>query len=131
MIKKLINKIVNLEFTRFVIIGVINTITHNIVYIPLVNIIPYILANTIAFIISTCISFFLNCHFTFRTKPTLKKFIVFPISCFPNFIIQSVGVSVLIEFFYIKKEYAAFLASLMAIPVTFFLMRYILKEKNK
>lgn len=124
---RLLNKFFSLEFLRFVFIGIINTLTHNGVYIVLLNFLPYLGANTIAFILSTIISFFLNCYFTFKVKPTLKKFIIFPISCLPNFVIQSTGITILIEYIKISKTYAAFCASIIAIPITFILMRFLIK----
>ncbi len=59
---------------------------------------------------------------------TYQKFIKFPITYIPNIIMQMIGIALLVELFNVKKELSAFLASIIAIPFTFIVMKYILKE---
>lgn len=75
----------------------------------------------------TC-SFFLNCDYNFKVKPTLKKYITFPISGIPTFLMQTVGLSLLIEFININEKVAGFAASLIAIPFSFLIMKIIMKK---
>lgn len=86
----------------------------------------YALAFTLAFVIANITSFFINTYFTFRTKPTLKKFLSFPLTALPNYLISQAGLWLLVEQFNVMAEIAGVLASLLAIPVTYLLTKYIL-----
>ncbi len=128
MICKIKEKFLSRQFIVFVAIGVMNTVNHNIFYLMFLNFFKYFTSNAIAFVLSLIISFVLNSKFTFKVKMTLKNFLMFPISYLPNVILQMTGLVILVETFGIQKEYAAFLASLIAIPFTFLTMKYLLKD---
>jgi putative flippase GtrA len=123
MIKKFINK----SFLYFIIIGIINTINHSLIYLLMLLFTNYIISNLIAFIISMSISYILNSKITFKVKISFKNYLKFPITYLPNIILQFLGLIILVETLNVKEIYAAFLASLIAIPITFITMRYILK----
>ncbi|MGI6324479.1 MAG: GtrA family protein [Bacilli bacterium] len=128
MIKLIKEKFLNKKFITFVIIGIINTLNHNIIYLILLNFLPYYWSNVLAFFGSMTISFVLNSWLTFKVKMTLIKFIKFPISYIPNFISQMLGIVILVEYINTPEKYAAFLASLIAIPLTYLIMQFILKD---
>lgn len=92
-IKRFVNDFINKEdrlynFLRFGTIGIINTIHYYIWYLILLKLkVPYIISHTIAFTLSMVGSYFLNCYFTFKTKPTLLKFIKFPLTTLANYLI--------------------------------------------
>lgn len=128
--EKLNERIMNLEIIRFVIVGGINTFNGIILAMFLGKVLQYQLAFTIGYLISMIISFFLNTYFTYRTKPTWRKFITFPISYIPNFIIQYVSVVVFVEFFQLSKNFAYGIAAIISVPVTYLVMRIILKKES-
>ena len=128
----MINKVKNPHFLKFVIIGIMNTIIHNAVYLTLLYFdVNYLLSNTLAWFISLTFSFFINCYYNFKVKPTIVKFIKFPTTAIPGFLFQMIGVVVLVTILNCPKEISAFLASLVAIPITFTLMKWILKDEAK
>ena len=63
MIKRIKNLFLSKNFIIFVVIGVVNTIVYNALYILGLYIMPYMLSNVVSYIISMTISFFLNCKF--------------------------------------------------------------------
>jgi putative flippase GtrA len=71
-------------------------------------------------------SFFLNAHFTYRTRPTLRKFLLFPLTNAANFVVTTAGAWVLVDLLHLGSRYAPLLASLGAIPVTFLVSRRIM-----
>lgn len=128
MINKYKNIFLTPKFTKFVIVGIINTINHNIIYLTLLNFLNYMAANLIAFIISMIISFFLNCYFTFNIKPTFEKFMVFPLTNLPNLFFQTVGIYIVVEVIKISKEYGALITAIFSIPLTFLMMKLVLEK---
>lgn len=117
---------------RFILIGVFNTLHFWLWYNLFLTLsIGYPVAFTMGFILSMIGSFFLNTYFTFKTKPTWKKFIRFPLTTLPNYVISQVGLWILVEKLGFQKNISGLLASLLAIPVTYFVTKYILTTDDQ
>lgn len=114
---------------RFIFVGGINTIHNYIWYTLFLSIsISYMISFTLAFIISMIGSFFLNCYFTFKTKPTLSKFIKFPLTTLANYCISTVTLYFLVSTLKIQPFIAGLLAPILPIPITFLMTKLLLKE---
>lgn len=114
------------EVVRFGLVGVVNTLTYYAAYLLLVLVLPYLVAHVLAFAVSMTGSFFLNCRFTYRTRPTWRKFLLYPLTVAANFVITTVGVAVLVELVGVGERPAPLLAALAAIPLTFLATRAVL-----
>ncbi|OCA85166.1 GtrA family protein [Pseudobacillus wudalianchiensis] len=120
------------EFIRFVIIGGINTFNYYAVYLLLHMLLGwlYMPSHVIAFLVSFIISFFLNSYFTFKVKPTLAKFLKFPLSQVVNFTVSSLFMYVFIEYFQINSMITPILAVFVALPATFVVTSKIMKKES-
>lgn len=126
-------KALNTEFTRFVVVGVINTLTYYAIYLILHNLLslPYLLAHLAGFLISLNISFFLNCYVTYRIKPTLKKYLYFPLTQVVNISVSTLLIFIFVEFLKLNSNIAPFAAVLFTVPITFIISGKILKEPTQ
>jgi putative flippase GtrA len=123
----------NAQFWRFVIVGVINTSNYYVLFLFLHNIVHfhYMAAHIISFIISMVGSFYLNSYFTYKTKPTLKKFLQFPLTYLVNISVSSGAIYIFVVLLKINESISPILASVLAIPFTFIISKIILtKETN-
>ena len=59
---------------------------------------PYIAAHLLATGLAMVGSFFMNTYWTFQTKPTWKKFAIFPLTNLTNYVVQTVVLAALVEF---------------------------------
>lgn len=120
----------NTEFTRFIAVGVINTMTYYAIYLLLHNAfsMPYLLAHIIGFIISLNVSFFLNSYVTYKVKPTLRKYLLFPLTQAVNMSVSTSLIFIFVEFLKIDSNIAPFAAVLFTIPVTFLVSSKIMKH---
>ena len=117
------------EIIKFVIVGGINTLNYYIVYLLLLKLlgVNYLVSHITGFIVSFIISYYLNCYFVYRVKPTLKKFLSFPLT-------QVVNMGMQITFIHIcavvsfPSEIAPFVGLIITIPVTFILSKWILRD---
>lgn len=80
---------------------------------------------------SIVLSFFLNSRFTFHQPPTLRRFVKFPISYIPNFLIQYVLVF-LFTSLHFNPTIAYIIAAVIGTPVTFVSMKFmVFRRINK
>ncbi|WP_084704067.1 GtrA family protein [Phaeacidiphilus oryzae] len=115
------------QIVRFALVGGVNTGTFYVGYRLLLHTgMPYFIAYTLAFIISMVGSFFMNTYFTYRTRPTWRKFLFFPLTNLTNYVVTSVGTLVLVNGLGLDKRYAPLLAAVAAIPFTYLLSKRIL-----
>lgn len=123
-------KLLNNEFTRFIIVGGVNTVNYYLIYLLCYNIFDwhYLLSHIIGFLISFVISFFLNVYFTYGVKPTLAKFLKFPLTQVVNMSVSSGLVYVFIEWFQINGNIAPLAAVFFTVPITFIVTSKILKK---
>lgn len=133
--EKIINKVRDrdyiFEFIKFVIVGFINTFTNYILYLFFMEIclIPYRISYILGYILSLIGSYFFNTYFTYKEKFSLRKFLIFPLTYIPNFIIQFIGVILLIDCMSINDTIAPLITTIVAMPITFIVMRYIIRKK--
>ncbi|MEU6064585.1 MULTISPECIES: GtrA family protein [Streptomyces] len=114
------------QILTFAVVGLINTATYYGLYLLFLNALPYLGAHVLAFLLSMTGSFFLNARFTYRTRPTLRKFLMFPLTNAANFLITTAGVYVIVGVLHAGSRFAPLLASMAAIPVTFVVSRWIM-----
>ncbi|MFR9798993.1 GtrA family protein [Streptomyces sp. MS06] len=119
------------QVLAFVAVGVVNTATYYCFYLLFLLLLPYLAAHVLAFAISMTGSFFLNARFTYRTRPTWRKFLLFPLTNATNFLATTVGVYVLVDVLGVGSRYAPLLASAAAVPVTFVLSRTIMLPRRE
>lgn len=115
------------QIVRFALVGVVNTATYYAFYLLLLAVhLPYVAAHVVAFLLSMTGSFFLNCRFTYRTRPTWRKFLLFPLTNAANFVITTSGVWLLVDVAGFSSRWAPLVAAAAAIPITFVVSRTIM-----
>ncbi|MFK8846976.1 GtrA family protein [Streptomyces sp. Ac-502] len=115
---------------RFAVVGGVNTLTFYGCYLALHPWMPYFAAYTIAFVFSMVGSFFLNTYFTYRTRPTWKKFLLFPLTQLTNYVVQSAGLVVLVNWCGLGTRIAPLVAAVIAIPFTYLVSTRILLPRR-
>ncbi|MFG2122213.1 GtrA family protein [Streptomyces sp. NPDC048710] len=118
------------QIVTFAAVGVINTATYYCLYLLFLMWLPYLAAHILAFLLSMIGSFFLNARFTYRTRPTWRKFLLFPLTNATNFLITTAGVYVIVDMLHAGSRFAPLLASAAAIPVTFVVSRWVMLPRS-
>ncbi|MFF4955052.1 GtrA family protein [Streptomyces chattanoogensis] len=114
------------QIVRFVMVGGANTLIFSACYLPLHRALPYFAAYTVGFLAGMTCSFFLNTYFTYRTRPTWRKFLLFPLTQVTSYACQSMGLVVLVTWCGVNSKVAPLAAALPAIPFTFLVARRML-----
>ncbi|EMF58085.1 MULTISPECIES: GtrA family protein [Streptomyces] len=114
------------QIITFALVGVVNTAVYYGLYLLLLQRLPYLAAHVLAFALSMTGSFFLNARFTYRTRPTWRKFLLFPLTNATNFLLTTAGVYLIVDVLHAGHRFAPLLASGAAVPVTFVVSRSIM-----
>ncbi|GLX52130.1 sugar transferase [Streptomyces hygroscopicus subsp. hygroscopicus] len=114
------------QIVTFAVVGVLNTAVYYGLYLLFLAWLPYLAAHVLAFALSMVGSFFLNARFTYRIRPTWRKFLLFPLTNAANFVITTVGVYVIVDVLHAGSRFAPLIASAAAIPITFVVSRWIM-----
>jgi putative flippase GtrA len=122
---------VRIQLVRFALVGVVNTGTYYVLYLLLLTWLPYIAAHVIAFTLSMIGSFFLNSWFTYRTRPTWRKFLLYPLTNAANFVITTGGVYLLVDVMHFGSRYAPLIAAASAVPITFVVSRAVMLRPDR
>ncbi|GEQ08156.1 sugar translocase in surface polysaccharides biosynthesis [Staphylococcus haemolyticus] len=80
------------------------------------------------FLVSFVISYYLNCYFVYKVRPTLKKFLSFPLTQVINMGMQTLLLYVFVKWFQFPSEIAPFAGLIITIPITFIVSKWILKD---
>ena len=121
------------EFVKYAIVGCINTADYYLSYLVFMDIFKfaYRISFVLGYVVSILGSYFLNTYFTYKQKPSVKKFLIFPLTYIPNFIIQYLGIILLVDRLNISSKVAPVITAIVATPITFFVMKYVIKKWNK
>lgn len=124
------NKYVNSEIFRFILVGFMNTFNYYVIYLLFIHIlnINYLISHILAFLISMVGSFFMNSYITYRSKPSLKKFLQFPLTYVVNVTVTTLSIYILVDLMGLNETISPLIASLVAIPFTFIMSKKILKS---
>ena len=119
-----------IEFLKYAIVGCINTADYYLSYLIFMDIFKfsYKISFIMGYVVSIVGSYFLNTYFTYKQKPSVKKFLIFPLTYVPNFIIQYVGMILLVDRINMGRKVAPVITALVATPITFFVTKYVIKK---
>lgn len=118
------------EFVKYAIVGCINTADYYLSYLVFMDIFKfaYRISFVLGYVVSILGSYFLNTYFTYKQKPSMKKFLIFPLTYIPNFIIQYLGIILLVDRLNMSRKVAPVITAIVATPITFFVMKYVIKK---
>ena len=118
-----------LELVRFGVVGTVAMLVHYGIYYLLLPLIDRNVAYTVGYFISFLGNFVLSSYFTFRVAPTWRRLLRFTGSHGVNYFMY-IG---LYNFFYwvgVPAVWAPLPVYLIAVPVSFLLVRFALKSSN-
>ena len=118
------------EFVKYAIVGCINTADYYLSYLVFMGILKfsYRISFVLGYVVSILGSYFLNTYFTYKQKPSVKKFLIFPLTYIPNFIIQYLGIILFVDRLNMSNKVAPVITAIVATPITFFVMKYVIKK---
>ena len=118
------------QFIRFAVNGCLSSAIHYGVYCLLLLWTYENVAYATGYIVSFIINFFLTSYFTFRTKPTVKRFIGFSGSHAINFALHIVLFNVMLQLG-VHRLIAPLFVIVIAMVVQFTILRWVFRTKSE
>jgi len=114
------------QAVRFALVGVVNTGVYYGLYVLGLLVTGYLTAHLVALLVAMVVSYLLNVVFTYRTRPTLRTFVMYPLANLANYVLLTVGLWLLVSVMHVDERLAPVLVAVVAVPVTFLLTRAML-----
>ena len=126
-LKEFYCRIIQIEFIRFGIVGVIATLIHYGMYYLLNLMWNYNVAYTIGYCVSFLFNFWLSAKFTFKSDPTPLKGVGFALSHLVNYGLQILVLNLAVSIG-IPQTFAPVPVYVICVPVNFLLVRFVFKK---
>lgn len=117
------------EVFRFAVTGTLVTAILYATYLPLTYIMPLGVAYSCGFVISFISNFLLSNYYTFKTKPTAAKAVLFCVTQLINYLMQILCFKFFIMLG-VSKVWAPVPVWIFIFPINFILMRLALKSAS-
>lgn len=129
MIKKLYYKFFNKKFLVFCVIGAINTLLAQLIYVLLVgyNLLDPGIASVVGDVSTIAISYILNMKLTYNEQFSFKSAISFPISYIPGTIINMIIILVVVNILHFPKIFAKVISLPITIPMNYLCVSIMVK----
>lgn len=129
--KKALKNFFSFQFLTYAIVGTVNTVNGIILALIYSSFFDENLSFIFGYITGLLFSYILNSIVTFKQSLSFRKFIRYVISYIPNFLIQNVAVVVFYNILGWYKLVAYSLSAIVAVPITFLLMKYFTFGNNE
>jgi len=124
----LLKKMIDSEFSRFLLIGTINTGVGYLLYALFLQFFTFSVSYSFSFVFGVLLSYFLSSKFVFRVDMSLKKLFQFPLVYFLQYLLGLILMFFLIKIILIPALLAPLVVVAITTPITFLLSRIILKR---
>ena len=120
-INKLIKKSINYQFTRFIIVGLINTLGSYLLYVFLLLLFNYLVSYFISTIVFIIISSYLNTSFVFKINTNKFSLFIFCILLIMQMIIGALIIRYSVETLLLPEIVAPFINIFLLTPLKYFI----------
>lgn len=123
----MINKILSLEFNRFILTGLLNTVLIYITYLVGLSFFPYLVSYTISLGFGVVFSYYMNSSFVFRADIKWGRATFFLIFYIFQYLLAIILLYILVDILNIYESIAPFIVIGLIFPITFLGNKYIVR----
>jgi putative flippase GtrA len=120
-----------LRISRFVVAGALNTGLTYLLYLLLLQLMPYVWAYSITYAAGIVGGYLVNARWVFRQKPTLRSAAAYPVSYAINYALGLCLLWLAVEKLGVPKELAPLLVVVITTPVMYMMSKTIFREEKK
>ena len=118
-------------FIRFGLSGALNTIASWLLFVLLLNWLPYQVAYGIAYAVGIVTGYFLATLFVFAETPTARGLFSYPIVYVVQYGLSAALLVVVVEWLDVPVKIAPLVVAVLVFPVTFVLSRIVVRRTSR
>lgn len=117
---------------KFGCIGLLNTVTQQVVYLGLIGWgCYYLFAQILSFLVALMLSFVLNSQWNYQVELSLRSAYLFLMANLPSWGIQSISLWVLVQRIDVPEQLALLLTLMVTVPVSFICVTFNMLRQHK
>jgi len=114
-------------FVRFLISGGVNTLGTYLLYLGLLQVLPYWLSYAIAFVAGVAIAYLLNRLFVFGAPLSERKAAMLPLVYFVQYLVGALIVYLWVDLLHLHAAFAPAASIAITVPLTFTASRWLFR----
>jgi putative flippase GtrA len=118
------------EAFRFLVAGALNTAATYVLYLALLQIVPYRVAYTVSYAIGIVLAYAINTLFVFRSAWNWRRLLAFPLVYVVQYALGVLVLTLLVEPGFLSERLAPLGVVAITIPFTFLASRYLIKGRS-
>ena len=121
----------NFYSTRYIILGVINTILTYFIYLIFLFLLPYVWAYSITYLFGLINTYFLSSYWVFKKKIAIESGMNFLIYCIFNYFINIIALWIFIDLIGFSEKIAPLITIALLTPIFYIISKKIFLGKIK
>jgi len=113
---------------RFITVNVLNTGLYYLLYLLLLQVMPYVAANIAALAVAVVLAYLLNARWAFQVGMSGRSLLMFVVSNLTTTGLRTLVLWVLVEFAALTERVAPLLATAITLPVAFVLTALVMRN---
>lgn len=114
------------EILRFLAGGASTTAVSYAIYLLLLVWLPYLAAYLIAYVFGIAWSYAINTWFVFRSTPSFRRALAFPLVYLAQYLVGSMLLYVLVDGFRMPAAFGPLVVAVLTLPLTYVLSRRVI-----
>lgn len=123
-------KLGNFKLSKYILAGAFNTGLTYLLYLVLINLIPYIWAYSFTFAVGIILGYFLNALWVFKSKLQWQSMLSYPLLYLVNYTLGVMLLWLLVERFGLSKEMAPILVVIISLPIMYAFTKIIFRQNQ-
>lgn len=116
-----------MALSRFVIAGATNTGITYVLYLALLQFMPYVAAYSVTYLAGIALGYVLNAYVVFKERPTAKSAAMYPLVYVLNYLLGLSLLYALVELMGVPREMAPLLVIAVSVPIMYLATKFVFK----
>lgn len=117
-----------MALSRFVVAGAVNTGVTYVLYLGLLQMMPYVAAYSVTYLAGIALGYALNAYVVFKVRPSVKSALMYPLVYFLNYLLGLSFLYAFVELLGAPIEIAPLFVVAASVPIMYVATQFIFKR---
>ena len=120
-----------MHFPRFLVAGGINTAATYVLYLGLLQLVPYAVAYTLTYAAGIVLGYVLNAYWVFRGRFSLRSALQYPAAYLVNYLLGLSLLWVFVEMLHLRAAFAPLAVLVVTTPLMYLMSKSVFQPKEQ